>query len=338
MVRIAPKPPMLVNRKRIDHYFPHQLTERITPVDTVFTTSTLGIPDVSVDDWSLEITGLIDSPATYSYAELLALPKRTLETVHVCSGNPKKPTVPLRRASNVRWGGVDLAELLSGLGVDKGATHIWSYGLDFGEEEDDDFDEMAHYVKDMPVSRLDEGDVLIAYELNGKPLTKKNGFPARLVIPGYYGTNSTKWLCCLELRDRRPDSYHTTVVYNDPDYDADPSGKKTKPVWSLAPECIFVSHEKKCEISNEATELWGWAWSNCPAEWVEVSMDGGEHWERANLEPANGRAWQRFAYHWEPAGPGEYDVRCRTQDVSGEIQPADNARNSVQSILITVEA
>ena len=158
------------------------------------------------------------------------------------------------------------------------------------------------------------------------------------MIPGYYGTNSTKWLCCLELRDRRPDSYHTTVVYNDPDYDADPSGTKTKPVWNLAPECIFVSHEKKCEIPNEATELWGWAWSNCPAEWVEVSVDGGEHWERANLDPANGRAWQRFAYHWEPAGPGEYDVRCRTQDVSREIQPADYARNSVQSILMTVEA
>ena len=120
MERIAPKPPMVVNRKRIDHTFPHQLTDRITPVEKVFGTSTLGIPDVSADDWSLEISGLIDSPTTYSYTELLASPKRTVETVYVCSGNPRKPTVPLRRASNVQWGGVDLAELLSGLGIDKG--------------------------------------------------------------------------------------------------------------------------------------------------------------------------------------------------------------------------
>ena len=338
MERIAPKPPMLVTRKRLDHYFPHELTERITPVDKMFTTSTLGIPDVSADDWSLEITGLVDTPVSYSFVDLKALAKRTIETVYVCSGNPKKPTVPLRRASNVQWTGVDLAELLTGLGIDEAATHIWSYGLDYGGEEDEDDGEMPHYVKDMPISRLDEGDVLIAYELNGEPLTKKNGFPARLVIPGYYGTNSTKWLCRLELMDRRPDSYQTTVVYNDPDYDADPSGKITKPVWRLAPESIFVSHEKKCEIPKQATELWGWAWSSCSAEWVDVSVDGGESWERADLEPSEGRAWQRFSYNWEPTGPGEYDVRCRTQDVGGAIQPLDNARNSVQSIVITVEA
>ena len=107
MERIAPKPPMLVTRKRLDHYFPHELTGRITPVDKMFTTSTLGIPDVSANDWSLEITGLVDTPVRYSFADLKALAKRTIETVYVCSGNPKKPTVPLRRASNVQWTGVD---------------------------------------------------------------------------------------------------------------------------------------------------------------------------------------------------------------------------------------
>ena len=336
MERVAPKPKMLETRKRLDHYFPHELTKRITPVDTLFTTSTLGIPDVSIEDWALEITGLIENSKSFSYSELLALPKRTLETVHVCSGNPKKPTTPLRRASNVRWSGVDLAELLKELGVDKSATHIWSYGLDFGEEEGDDFGAIAHYVKDMPLSRLEDGDILVAYELNDEPLNNKNGFPARLVIPGYYGTNSTKWLCRLEVTDRRPDSYHTTVVYNDPDYDADPSGKITKPVWHLAPECLFASHKKKCEIPNKDTELWGWAWSNCSAEYVDVSVDGGKTWHGAELETPNGRTWQQFSFNWTPDEPGEHDVRCRTRDVNGNIQPEDNARNLIQSITITV--
>ena len=102
MERIAPKPAMLVDRKRLDHFHPHQLTERITPVDTLFTTSTLGIPDVSADGWSLEITGLVNTPVSYSYDELKRLPKRTVETVYVCSGNPKRPTLPLRRAANVQ--------------------------------------------------------------------------------------------------------------------------------------------------------------------------------------------------------------------------------------------
>ena len=335
MERIAPKPAMLVDRKRLDHFHPHQLTERITPVDTLFTTSTLGIPDVSADGWSLEITGLVNTPVSYSYDELKRLPKRTIETVYVCSGNPKRPTLPLRRAANVQWAGVDLARLLDELGIDDRATHIWSYGLDFGTEGDH---EVTHYIKDMPVSRLNGGDVLIAYELNGEPLPTKIGFPARLVIPGYYGTNSTKWLCRLELTDRRPDSYHTTVVYNDPDLAADPSGDVTKPVWALAPECLFASHEKKCEIANRTTELWGWAWSDCPAERVEVSTDGGATWERAELEPAQGRAWQRFSYIWTPGRAGAHDLRCRTRDVKGSVQPADNARNSIQSISVTVES
>ena len=134
MKRIAPRPKMLETRKRLDHYFPHELTDRLTPVGKMFTTSTLGIPDVGSDDWSLEICGLIDRPMRLNYAELLALPKRTIETVYVCSGNPKRPTMPLRRASNVQWTGVDLAELLRGLGIDKQATHIWSFGLDGGVE------------------------------------------------------------------------------------------------------------------------------------------------------------------------------------------------------------
>ena len=335
MERIAPKPKMLVDPKPIFTISPHRLTDRLTPLDTVFGTSSLaGIPEVDVTDWKLDITGLVNTPISLSFDDLKSLPKRSLETVFVCSGNPHFPTRPSRKAANVQWAGVDLAELLNEAGIDASATHLWSYGLDFGEN--DDQEELPHYGKDMPLSRLDEGDVLIAYELNGEPLTVKNGFPARLVIPGFYGTNSTKWLCRLELADRRSDSYQTTVLYNDPDYEADPLGKVTKPVWAVAPQCMFASHKQKNDIPNETTELWGWAWSNCPADWVEVSTDGGDTWQRAELEPAQGRAWQRFSYNWQPPGPGDYDIRCRTQDVNGEVQPMDNARNSIQSILVWV--
>jgi DMSO/TMAO reductase YedYZ molybdopterin-dependent catalytic subunit len=335
MERIAPRPRLLSERKPIFTISPHRLTDCWTPTDLVFGTSSLGIAEVDVTNRKLEITGLVDTPLSLSYDDLKNLPKRSVESVFVCSGNPHMPTRPTRKAANVRWAGADLAELLNQAGIDPTATHLWSYGLDFGEVED--YGEIPHYVKDMPLSRLEESNVLIAYELNGEPLSVKNGFPARLLIPGYYGTNNTKWLCRLELADRRADSYQTTVLYNDPDYDTDPSGKVTKPVWAVAPQCMFASHKQKNDIPNEPTELWGWAWSSGPVEWVEVSTDGGDSWQRAELEPAEGGTWQRFSLSWRPPGPGEYDIRCRTQDVNGQSQPPDNARNAIQSILMFVE-
>ena len=334
MDRIAPKPPMTIKKKRITHFFPADLTESLTPLDCLFETTSMGVPEIDTADWRLEITGLVDTPTTLSFDDLKNRPKREIESVYVCSGNPRKPTVAMRRAANVKWGGVDLAGLLGELGIGDGATHIWAYGLDYGAYAGV---ELEHFLKDMPMSRLREGDVLIAYELNDKPLTPNYGFPARLVIPGYYGTNCVKWLCCLEVADKRADSLMTNELYNDPDYGADPSGKVTKPVWAVAPESIFVSPAPKSTMARGETEIWGWAWSNCPVQSAEVSVDGGETWADADLDPPKGRSWQRFSHVWVPPRAGKYDLRCRVTDIKGEGQPDDGARNAVYSVTVTIE-
>ena len=334
MDRIAPKPPMIIRKKRITHFFPADLTERLTPLDSLFETTSMGVPDIDIADWSLEITGLVDRPTTLSFDDLKRLPKREIESVYVCSGNPRKPTVAMRRAANVKWGGADLAGLLGKLGMQDEATHIWAYGLDYGAYAGV---KLEHFLKDMPVSRLHEGDVLIAYELNDEPLTPNYGFPARLVIPGYYGTNCVKWLCRLELADKRADNLMTNELYNDPDYDADPSGKVTKPVWAVAPESVFVLPAPKSKIARGETEIWGWAWSNCAVESAEVSTDGGKTWIEAALEPPLRRSWQRFSNLWSPPHAGSYDLCCRITDIKGEGQPADGARNAIYSVTVTVE-
>jgi DMSO/TMAO reductase YedYZ molybdopterin-dependent catalytic subunit len=241
--------------------------------------------------------------------------------------------VPVRRAANVKWAGADLAELLAGSGVRSTATHIWSYGLDHGKFRGI---EQEHYLKDMPLSRLDAGNVLIAYELNDAPLAPEHGFPARLVIPGYYGTNSVKWLCRLELHNCRPDSIVTTKFYTDPDFDADPSGAIRKPVWALAPESIIVSLEPESTVLLGQIEIWGWAWSNCEVRAVEVSTDGGESWVEASLEARNGFSWQGYHYRWSPPEPGIYELCCRATDISGKSQPAGGSRNAVHCISISV--
>ena len=135
-----------------------------------------------------------------------------MEAVHQCCGSPLEPNVPTRRVTNVRWGGVDLAALLDELEIDPRARFLWSYGLDGGDFAGTSCD---WFVKDLPLERLAAGDVLLAYELNGAPLPAEHGFPVRLVVPGYYGTNSVKWLWRLHLAEHRADGPFTTVFYND---------------------------------------------------------------------------------------------------------------------------
>lgn len=334
MDRVAPKPPMLDRRMRIRTVAPEKLTERVTAVEDVLELSSMGIPDVSADDWTLDITGLVDWPTSFTLDEIVRLQKRTVESVFVCSGDPRRPTTPLRRVANVKWGGAPLAELLDCVGVRREATHLWSYGLDYGEF----FGVLQdHFVKDMPLSRLKRGDVLIAYELNDAPLTRNNGFPARLVIPGFYGTNCVKWLCRLELGERRATNFMTTRLYNDPDFDADPTGETTRPVWAVAPESIIVAPKCKSRIAFGSIEIWGWAWSCCAVRSVQISTDGGDRWFEALLEAPNGLSWQRFSHHWRPPGTGIFELRCRAIDVNGRIQPSDAARNAVYDMTVIIE-
>jgi sulfane dehydrogenase subunit SoxC len=334
MERIAPKPPMITDRMRIGGVSPARLTDRLTGLGNLLELSSMGVPDVNSHAWTLDITGLVNRSTSITFEELKRFPKRSLESVFVCSGDPRRPTIPLRRVANVKWGGVDLAELLDRAGVRPEATHLWSYGLDYGQ-----FFGVAqhHYVKDMPLSRLKEGNVLIAYELNDEPLTQRNGFPARLVIPGFYGTNCVKWLCRLELRERRATHFMTTSLYNDPDFDVDPSGETAKPVWMVAPESIFVSPEPESRIKRNAMRMWGWAWSNCAVQSVEVSTDGGKSWNSSSLEPPDELSWQRFSYAWQPPSIGSFDLCCRAVDVSARTQPASSARNAIHSVRVVVE-
>ena len=309
---------------------PAGMTERFTPAADLFVLAHLGIPAVEVGDWSLRIDGLVDRPLELSFDDLARRSKRVVETVHQCAGSPLEPTVPTRRIANVRWAGIDLAELLEEVGVRADATHIWAYGLDHGEFAGAHQD---HYVKDIPLSRVAEGDVLVAYELDEEPLSPKHGFPARLVVPGFFGTNSVKWLSRLELSDTRATSLFTTRFYNDEVAGSDAK----KPVWELAPESLIVSPAPDSNLQTGDHEVWGWAWSSCEVQSVDVSTDGGISWHQARLEPRSHRSWQRFSYGWSARQAGTHQLLCRATDAQEVTQPLDGARNAVYAITVSVD-
>lgn len=315
---------------------PHQLSDPITPTDKVFTLVHLGVPqEIDASRWTLEVGGLVRHPRRFTLDELRTLPKRSVESVHQCAGNPFRPTLATRRVCNVVWSGVALTDILERVGVKREAGFVWSFGADSGMFEDI---EVEAYAKDMPLQRLDAGDVLVAYELNGKPLPVRNGFPLRLFIPGYYGTNCVKWLRRIELAAHRFEGVFTTRLYNDaaPPQQYNPAAP-TKPVWQLAPEAVIVSPAPG-DIVTGPVEVIGWAWSYDGIESVEVSDDGGQSWRSAEVSPRRQWAWQRFSCRWTPDWTGETQLSCRARSRRGDVQPASGARNEIQTIAVNVQS
>ena len=315
---------------------PHEMTERQTAAKDLFVLAHLGVPRVDPAHWSLTVDGLVRRPRMFSLEDLKARPKSVVETVHQCAGSPLEPTVPTRRAANVRWGGVDLASLLDELEIDPRARFLWSYGLDGGDFAGTSCD---WYVKDLPRERLPAGDVLLAYELNGEPLPPEHGFPMRLIAPGYYGTNSVKWIWRLQLSDRRADGPFTTRFYNDAVDAADVAAglPSRRPVWALAPESIIVAPAPDCSVAvGNLTEIWGWAWSFRGVAAVEVSVDGGASFTRAALEEPQGWAWRRFSLPWRPTQRGTALLKARALEAGGAAQPHEGARNAIHSTPVTV--
>jgi DMSO/TMAO reductase YedYZ molybdopterin-dependent catalytic subunit len=309
---------------------PHQLRDRLTRVEDAIVLCHLGIPRITREAWSLSVDGLVTKPLRLTFDDLMRFPHAEVTTVHQCAGSPLKPFDPSRRVCNVTWGGARLADVLAACGLRTDARYVWSTGADFGEFSGVTVDA---FVKDLPIERAG-ADVLIAYEMNGAALAPEHGFPARLAVPGFYGTNSVKWLTRLTLADARAASPFTTRWYNDPA----PNGgalKHTVPVWSIAPQSlIVVPAPNEAMPMGSTAEIWGWAWSDGDVAAVEVAVNG--EWRPATLEPAAGRAWQRFALRWAFRERGTVNLASRAISKKGDAQPGSGSRNAVYSFAVTV--
>jgi DMSO/TMAO reductase YedYZ molybdopterin-dependent catalytic subunit len=307
---------------------PHQLTDAMTPTERCIVLCHLGVLDiVSGDDWELEIGGLIGTPATFSVRQLKAFAKTEVVSVHQCAGSPLAPTLPTQRVCNVTWSGVRLSDLLEQLEIGPDANFIWSYGADsgaFGGME------CGPYVKDLPLPRIAD-DVLLAYEMNGAALLPEHGFPLRLVVPGFYGTNSVKWLRRLELRAERAASPFTTNWYNDPQPDG-----TTRPVWEIAPQSVIVSPRPGLEVKQgDRVNVWGWAWADGGVAAVDVSCDGERTWLSCRTEAMTSRGWIRFSCEWTVA-KGCNSLTSLATSRAGDRQPQTGRRNALFHVPIVV--
>jgi DMSO/TMAO reductase YedYZ molybdopterin-dependent catalytic subunit len=308
-----------------------ELTTFLTPTESVYVIAHMGIAHVPAEGWELRVEGAVKRPRRLTYAELVRRPAETIESVLECFGNPVEPEVPTRRVGNVSWRGARLWPLLEEARPEPHASSIWLEAPDHGTFAGTASD---RYIKDLPLDLARDRPVLLAWEMNGAPLTVEHGFPVRAVVPGFFGTNSVKWVTRVYLADRRPESLFTTRLYNRRRV-AD-GRVQIEPVRDLDVHSLIVSPAEADALVAGAQTVKGWAWSAGAVRQVEVSSDGGARWSDARLEPRReGYTWQRFALDWTPGTPGAYVLQCRATDERGRRQP-ETGRNRVHAVNVTV--
>lgn len=299
------------------------LMSAVTATEQHFILGHHGIARCSEKTWTLNLTDAGGSVKTLSLAAIRAMPAREVCTALECAGNPEDPDRPSRIVSNAVWRGPTLRSLLA-LMPARAAAYVWSSGVDWGGYAGEATDD---YVKDMPIAKAMDDEVIVAYEMNGAPLPPEHGFPLRLVVPGYYGTNSVKWLAAISLHNERPRSLFTTRLYNDWR-----SGEPV-PVWEMAVNSKLLAPAAGASLPLGAVDILGRAWGHAAIKSVELSVDGGASWFDAELDPAVARyAWRTFRARWMPPGPGRYEIAARAGDVEGRLQPEGLHINQIQRV------
>jgi DMSO/TMAO reductase YedYZ molybdopterin-dependent catalytic subunit len=308
-----------------------RLAPEITPIEDVYVIAHMGIARVDLARWRLTIDGLVERPLALDYREVTGLPAHEVTAVIECFGNPVEPEVPTRRVGNVVWRGARLADLLARAGVRPEARLVWLEALDSGTFAGVHSD---RYVKDLPLARAQADDALLAWAMNGAPLTPEHGFPLRAFVPGYFGTNAVKWLSRIHLAASRPESLFTTQLYNRRlVVDGQPV---VRPVRELDVHSVIVTPGGGATLGLGRHRVDGWAWSAWEVVRVEVSADHGATWRAARLDPRGpAPAWQPFSFEWTVQAPGAYELRCRATDSLGRVQPSQG-RNRIHAVAVTV--
>lgn len=316
---------------------PHQLKSPYTSEADLFQTIHMGPAIVDKVKWRLVIDGLVARSFSISWSQLMQFPKESVTAFHECYGSPTKPPdTNLWRIGNVVWAGVPLDLLLKLAQPQAEARYLWSDGLEngsFGEAKDVD-----RYQKDMTLAKAMTPGCLVAYEMNGESLRKERGGPVRLVVPGWYGTNSTKWLCRLSLQETRSRSPFTTIYYNEID-PTDARRQRKRPCWDVEPNSFLLTRPAEDgEIEGPLIRVAGRAWGALEIVQVSISVhEEGEWIQRASvtLPKRMQYAWQYFEAMMT-FKPGRYCLMASATDEAGTTQPVSGRRNHVHTVEIKV--
>ena len=307
--------------------------EDITPNESFFVRWHLSqlLSKIDIDTFKLRIGGEVDKPLEISMNDLKTkFPHDSVIALAICAGNsratfsPKVPGVQWCNGAmgNAKWKGVRLKDILQKAGVKKGAVDVTFQGLDRPPMPG-----IPAFIKSLNIQHAMDGDVLVAYEMNGKPLPMLNGYPLKLVVPGWY---ATYWVGSLANINVLPDSfsgYWMKTAYripeSGPNESPDKLAKATVPLTKILLHSIFVEPDtaellgvdKQCLVEGLAFN------DGSGIAKVELSFNDGKTWVETKLNQESGKySWRRWQYYWTPNAKGIYQLCVRATDKKGQTQ------------------
>jgi DMSO/TMAO reductase YedYZ molybdopterin-dependent catalytic subunit len=310
---------------------PNSITRRLdirtidgpfTPRDKFFALQHLGQPKVDPAEYRLKVTGLVNKPMELTLDEIKKRPSLQLAAGFECSGNSPRAIEAL--VSNGMWTGIRLRDLLMAAGVRPEGKEVVFFGADHAEADvpfrGQTIKVDQHFGRSITIENAMKPEPILAYAMGGEPLTPYQGFPLRLLMPGWYGVCNVKWLSQIHVQDVRFLGNYQARWYltlRSETVGGQEIWKETE-VTHLQLKSVIArvtkagnQHMVRGFVLNDGT----------PLKSVEVRVDDGP-WKAATMDKSNTQySWKLFSHLWEGATPGEHTLVSRVTDINGQVQP-----------------
>ncbi|MGE3276649.1 MAG: molybdopterin-dependent oxidoreductase [Vicinamibacterales bacterium] len=296
-----------------------------TPPDQFFTTQHYGHPVVDPAAFRLKVSGLVERPLALSLDDLRGLGRRELVAGFECSGN-RRPLQGL--SSNGRWTGVPLRAVLDRAGVSAAAREFVFFGADRGEEDVEfrtqSFKVEQQFGRSLPRETALSDEPFVAWALDGAPLTRHQGFPLRLVVPGWYGVANVKWLSEIRAQEDAYLGKFQARWYRT--LRGEMIDGEMKWVEAAITRMRLKSFIARVTRRGPAATVLGVVLNDgTPIRSVEVKVDDGP-WQPATMDPATSDryGWKLFTCAWTNPAPGTHTLVSRVTDATGQVQPTQD--------------
>jgi len=285
-----------------------RIVQPITPNDLFYcVTKNVIDPRVNVDLWHLEVNGLVQNPTTYRFQDLREFNQVEQETTLMCISNGLDAGL----ISNAVWKGITLRDLIDPAGPMADARRVRLFGVD-------------NYTDTIPLEKALDPTTLLVWEMNGRSLPDRHGYPLRAIVPGYFGEKHVKWLTRIELTGDNAKGFYETQGWG-PDFMTPTRSRIDAP-----------DHESRFSLGQLSgpIEVKGIAFGGDRGiSRVEISDDDGETWTDANIHYAGTQlTWALWTYEWRPDGPDDYTLVVRATDGEGAVQEWEEDRSPFSGV------
>jgi len=307
----------------------------LTPVPHFFVRNHMHEPRAfDAAAWRLSVGGEVEKSLTLSLAELSKLETHSVVNTLECAGNGRslyRPQVPgiqwgKGAVGTARFSGPRLRDVLQRAGIKPTGKHVMFRGSDEVPGK------VPPFIRSIPIEKALDADTLVATHMNGSPLTKHHGSPARALVPGWIGAASCKWLAEIKVLDAEFVGNFMSPGYRLPNQPVKPGDavkpEDTHPVTALSVKSVIAGPSDGATVKGRVV-VHGAAWAGeADVVKVEISADGGATWNVAKLgHDQSHYAWRLWSYDWKPGKAGDYSIQSRATDSLGRTQPMEAVWN-----------